>query len=175
MIGYPNVGKSSVINVLMGAKKVSVGSTPGKTKHFQTLNLSEEITLCDCPGLVFPTLVSSKSDMILNGVIPIDNLRDFITPSRLMVHRVGVIQLNKVYNLKLPTNKKRIKMITVYDILDSFCHQKKFYNACNVPRRAEAARILLKDYIKGKSVHCHYPPTLTAKQNICFIMAIFCG
>ena len=33
-VGYPNVGKSSVINVLMGVKKVSVAALPGKTKHF---------------------------------------------------------------------------------------------------------------------------------------------
>ena len=33
-VGYPNVGKSSVINVLMGMKKVGVASLPGKTKHF---------------------------------------------------------------------------------------------------------------------------------------------
>lgn len=37
MIGYPNVGKSSCINVLIQDKKVSVSATPGKTKHFQTL------------------------------------------------------------------------------------------------------------------------------------------
>ena len=37
MVGYPNVGKSSVINVLIQDKKVSVSATPGKTKHFQTL------------------------------------------------------------------------------------------------------------------------------------------
>ena len=34
MVGYPNVGKSSVINVLVGHKKVGVASMPGKTKHF---------------------------------------------------------------------------------------------------------------------------------------------
>jgi len=33
--GHPNVGKSSTINSLMAAKKTSVSSTPGKTKHFQ--------------------------------------------------------------------------------------------------------------------------------------------
>ena len=32
-VGYPNVGKSSVINVLMGIKKVGVAALPGKTKH----------------------------------------------------------------------------------------------------------------------------------------------
>jgi len=35
LVGYPNVGKSSTINSLMAAKKTSVSSTPGKTKHFQ--------------------------------------------------------------------------------------------------------------------------------------------
>jgi len=33
-VGYPNVGKSSVINVLCGRKRVGVASLPGKTKHF---------------------------------------------------------------------------------------------------------------------------------------------
>jgi large subunit GTPase 1 len=33
-VGYPNVGKSSLINVLSGVKKVGVAAMPGKTKHF---------------------------------------------------------------------------------------------------------------------------------------------
>jgi large subunit GTPase 1 len=37
LVGYPNVGKSSTINALVGAKRVAVGATPGKTKHFQVL------------------------------------------------------------------------------------------------------------------------------------------
>ena len=59
MVGYPNVGKSSVINVLFGRKKVGVGSMPGKTKHFQTLFLQDDLMLCDCPGLVFPSIAHS--------------------------------------------------------------------------------------------------------------------
>lgn len=35
LAGYPNVGKSSTINSLMGTKRVPVSATPGRTKHFQ--------------------------------------------------------------------------------------------------------------------------------------------
>jgi large subunit GTPase 1 len=77
LVGYPNVGKSSVINALFGKKKVAVASMPGKTKHFQTLALSNGVTLCDCPGLVFPRISSSEAEMILNGLYPVDTLKNF--------------------------------------------------------------------------------------------------
>lgn len=43
MVGYPNVGKSATINAMFGEKKVAVAPTPGKTKHFQTLNLTDDL------------------------------------------------------------------------------------------------------------------------------------
>jgi ribosome biogenesis GTPase A len=55
--GYPNVGKSSVLNSIVGHKVVSVSRTPGHTKHFQTIFLTSTVRLCDCPGLVFPSYV----------------------------------------------------------------------------------------------------------------------
>jgi len=77
LVGYPNVGKSSVINAVFGTKKVAVASMPGKTKHFQTLPLTDSVVLCDCPGLVFPRISSCEAEMILNGLYPIDNLKNF--------------------------------------------------------------------------------------------------
>ena len=43
MVGYPNVGKSSTINRLLGRKKVPVSATPGRTRHLQTLPLSSSV------------------------------------------------------------------------------------------------------------------------------------
>lgn len=67
LTGYPNVGKSSTINALFGSKKTAVAPTPGKTKHFQTLNITDGLTLCDCPGLVLPRYAQSKSEMVAAG------------------------------------------------------------------------------------------------------------
>ena len=68
LTGYPNVGKSSTINALFGSKKTAVAPTPGKTKHFQTLNITNDLTLCDCPGLVLPRYAQSKSEMVAAGM-----------------------------------------------------------------------------------------------------------
>jgi large subunit GTPase 1 len=84
LVGYPNVGKSSTINVLYQEKKVPVSATPGRTKHFQTLLISEQLQLCDCPGLVFPSLVSTKAEMVVSGILPIDHMRDHTPPVSLV-------------------------------------------------------------------------------------------
>jgi large subunit GTPase 1 len=101
LVGYPNVGKSSTINSLLGEKKVSVSSTPGKTKHFQTINLSDKIILCDCPGLVFPQFATTKADLVCDGVLPIDQLREHIGPVSLVVRRIPKGVLEGMYGIKL--------------------------------------------------------------------------
>jgi large subunit GTPase 1 len=99
LVGYPNVGKSSTINSLLGEKKVSVSSTPGKTKHFQTIHLSDAIVLCDCPGLVFPQFATTKAELVCDGVLPIDQMREYTGPISLIVKRIPTDVLQAIYGL----------------------------------------------------------------------------
>jgi len=101
LVGYPNVGKSSTINSLLGEKKVSVSSTPGKTKHFQTIHLSPQLVLCDCPGLVFPQFATSKADLVCDGVLPIDQMRESTGPSALVAQRIPRAILEGIYGLRI--------------------------------------------------------------------------
>lgn len=101
LVGYPNVGKSSTINALLGEKKVSVSSTPGKTKHFQTINLSPTLMLCDCPGLVFPQFTTTKADLVCDGVLPIDQMREHTGPIALLVRRIPKEILDATYGLDI--------------------------------------------------------------------------
>lgn len=106
LVGYPNVGKSSTINALLRNKKVSVSATPGKTKHFQTFYLDTHLLLCDCPGLVMPSFVCTKADMILNGILSIDQMRDHVAPVTLLTTLIPRHVLEDLYSLLLPVSQE---------------------------------------------------------------------
>lgn len=103
-VGYPNVGKSSVINVLMRSKKVGVAAMPGKTKHYQTLFLPDNKGLClmDCPGLVFPSFKKNKAEMLCNGILPIDTLREYLSSISIITQQIPRLNLNTFYKIDLP-------------------------------------------------------------------------
>lgn len=53
IIGYPNTGKSSLINSLKRTKAVGTSPAAGFTKQMQEVQLDKHIRLLDCPGIVF--------------------------------------------------------------------------------------------------------------------------
>lgn len=53
MIGYPNVGKSSVINALRSKLVCKTAPIPGETKIWQYVALTKRIYMIDCPGIVY--------------------------------------------------------------------------------------------------------------------------
>lgn len=162
LVGYPNVGKSSTINALLGAKKVSVSATPGKTKHFQTLYLSPEIMLCDCPGLVFPNFATTKAELVVNGVLPIDQQREFTGPAGLVAKRVPKSFIENVYGFQVktrPVEEGGTGIPTASDILRAYARARGFSTqGLGQPDESRAARYVLKDYVNGKLLFVHPPP-----------------
>ncbi|KAG8893404.1 hypothetical protein FRC01_013614 [Tulasnella sp. 417] len=169
LVGYPNVGKSSTINALLGEKKVSVSSTPGKTKHFQTIHLSSSIMLCDCPGLVFPQFATTKAELICDGVLPIDQMREYSAPVALVVKRVPPQILEATYGL---TIKRRSvdeggdgTSVTEWDFLAAYAIARGFArSSVGNPDEARASRYILKDYVNGKLLYCQPPPGVQPDQ-----------
>lgn len=166
LIGYPNVGKSSTINVLVGEKKVAVAPTPGKTKHFQTLNLTDEIMLCDCPGLVFPTVVGTKADMVCDGLLPIDQTRDFTSPIQLVCDRIPRDFLEQKYGIALPAllPDEHGRKPTAEEVLNAYAFVRGFMTQSGLPDQSRAARIILKDYVQGRILYCHPPPGVSEEE-----------
>ena len=74
VIGYPNVGKSSVINTLISKKSCKVAPIPGETKIWQYITLFRNIYLIDCPGVVVDTAGDTETDSVLKGVVRAERL-----------------------------------------------------------------------------------------------------
>lgn len=177
MIGYPNVGKSSLINTLLGVTKanhgkarVGVSSTPGKTKHFQTLNLSDWLVLCDCPGLVFPSFMNTTGEMLTSGMLPINQMRDYVEPARLIAERIPIHLLNATYGMKI---KREIDVMdnpnrppTPSEMLFAYCKIKGYITG-GTGRWDEfrACKEILRDFNDGVLLYVAVPPHIKGLDN----------
>jgi nuclear GTP-binding protein len=97
-IGYPNVGKSSVINTLRKKSVCKVAPIPGETKVWQYITLTKRIYLIDCPGIVYNT-GDTETDLVLKGVVRPERLSDasLIIPG--ILDRAKETDLASVYGL----------------------------------------------------------------------------
>lgn len=58
--------------------------------------------LCDCPGLVFPQFATSKAELVCDGVLPIDQMREYTAPVELVVRRIVTPVVEAIYGLNIP-------------------------------------------------------------------------
>uniref|UniRef100_A0A336LYH6 Guanine nucleotide-binding protein-like 1 n=1 Tax=Culicoides sonorensis TaxID=179676 RepID=A0A336LYH6_CULSO len=144
-VGFPNVGKSSLLNALMGKKVVSVSRTPGHTKHFQTIFLTKNVRLCDCPGLVFPS-GTPRMIQVLLGSYPIAQLREPYATVKYLAER---IDLPTLLNVKHPEGDDNEWSAT--DVCEAWALKRGFLTAKAArPDSYRAANSLLRMALDGK-------------------------
>ena len=107
IMGAPNVGKSTLINRLVGRKSAGVGNTPGFTKNLSWIRVNKDIELLDSPGILWPKLEDQESAHILAAlssikeeVINLDEIACFILKKLFELYpeklndRYGIIELD---------------------------------------------------------------------------------
>ncbi|KAJ2083292.1 nuclear GTP-binding protein nug1 [Coemansia sp. RSA 988] len=158
IIGFPNVGKSSLINSLKRSRVCGVGSTPGFTKFVQEIQLDSKLKLLDCPGIVFnsPAKGMGKVDkvaaaeMMLRNCIKVELLEDPIAPVDIIVQRCNPVALHVMYNVSAFTNTR--------DFLVQLARQRGMLKRQGIADLTAAARIVLNDWNKGKIPYYTLPP-----------------
>ncbi|XP_010545814.1 PREDICTED: nuclear/nucleolar GTPase 2 isoform X2 [Tarenaya hassleriana] len=98
-VGYPNVGKSSVINTLRTKNVCKVAPIPGETKVWQYITLTKRIFLIDCPGVVYQSR-DTETDIVLKGVVRVTNLEDAAEHIGEVLKRVKKEHLQRAYKIK---------------------------------------------------------------------------
>jgi nuclear GTP-binding protein len=99
-IGYPNTGKSSIINTLRKKVVCKTAPIPGETKIWQYITLTRRIYLIDCPGVVPPNPNDSDAELLLRGVVRVENVQNPSQYVAAMLQRCQKRHIERTYGIK---------------------------------------------------------------------------
>jgi len=146
IIGYPNTGKSSVINLLVGKPAAGIGADAGFTKGIQKVNLTYNIVLIDSPGVI-PNREYSSAEMF--------------TASRHA--KVGARSYSQVRNPEIVLSNLIKEFPSVFDnfynipsdgdsekLIEQLGRKKGFLKKNNEVDEDKTARMILKDWQEGR-------------------------
>lgn len=150
LVGYPNVGKSSVINTLRSKKVCNVAPIPGETKVWQYITLMKRIFLIDCPGVVYSGTGDSDTDTVLKGVVRVENLDDATEHIAAVLDRVKPDYLRRAYRLTSWESPE--------DFLEQVARGAGKLGKGGEPDLNTAAKMVLHDWQRGKIPYFMLPP-----------------
>jgi nuclear GTP-binding protein len=97
-VGYPNVGKSSIINSLRKKQVCKVAPIPGETKIWQYVTMTKRIYLIDCPGIVYNT-GDTETETVLKSVVRAEKLSDPDVHIQAILDRTDHAHICEVYGV----------------------------------------------------------------------------
>ena len=145
IVGAPNVGKSTLINRLVGKKSAGVGNKPGFTKTLSWIRVNKDIELLDTPGILWPKLTDQGGaktlaafSSIKDEIINIDNIATFI--------------LNKLYTLYPNKLKERYDITNLDDIVKAYeiiGRKRGALSRGNIVDYEKVSNIIIRDLRNG--------------------------
>lgn len=150
VVGYPNVGKSSIINSLKRSKVCGTSATAGYTKVTQEVVLDKHIKLIDCPGIVFAHNPAAAADLTLRNCVNVEKIHDPLPAVELILQRCNHEQLMEKYVIP--------QFSGTVEFLQHLARRLGKLKKGGIPDCDTAARLLLQDWNTGKISYYTIPP-----------------
>jgi len=151
------VGKSSVINTLREKKVCTVAPIPGETKVWQYITLFRKVFLIDCPGVVTPAANETEADVVLKGVLRVENLDDPSQYIPAIFDRTKKEYIEKTYDIKEYTS--------VEDFLEQYALKTGKLLKKGEPDVTAVSKMILNDWLRGRIPYFVPPPEDPAINN----------
>uniref|UniRef100_A0A8C3RSX8 Nucleolar GTP-binding protein 2 n=1 Tax=Chelydra serpentina TaxID=8475 RepID=A0A8C3RSX8_CHESE len=148
-IGYPNVGKSSVINTLRSKKVCNVAPIAGETKVWQYITLMRRIFLIDCPGVVYPS-EDSETDIVLKGVVQVEKIKSPEDHISAVLERAKPEYISKTYKIDTWENAE--------DFLEKLAFRTGKLLKGGEPDMQTVSKMVLNDWQRGRIPFFVKPP-----------------
>ena len=155
-VGYPNVGKSSVINSLKKQKCCKAAPIPGETKVWQYIALTKRIYLIDCPGVVYEE-GQSEMDRVLKNVIRAEKIEEPMIFVQGILDRVHPEIMKKIYKINSWTDTE--------DFVKQCANKYGKLVKGGDPDYKATAKIILLDWQRGKIPYYVEPPKEDITDN----------
>ena len=110
IVGIPNVGKSTLINRLVGRKATNVGNKPGITKQLEWIRINNELELLDTPGILWPKFEDQEVSLNLAAMTAIKE-------EILDIEEVAIYIINTMLKLYPDNIKNRYNLTDTSDIV----------------------------------------------------------
>ncbi len=141
VVGLPNVGKSTIINILKGSHSVGTSPIPGYTKHVTRLRAATWLRVIDTPGVI-PR--GSKEELALRSALRPEALDDPVPAA------VKLIEMIVSKDPGFLENVYKIEYKDPYIFLEMLAKKRGLLAKGGIPRVEEAAKIVIRDWQKGK-------------------------
>ena len=156
-IGYPNTGKSSIINTLRNKKVCTVAPIPGETKVWQYITLMKRIYLIDCPGVVPPSSSDTPQDILLKGVVRVENVEHPEQYIPAVLAKTKPQHIERTYQIK--GYKDHI------EFLEILARKAGRLLHGGEPDVDGVAKMVLNDFLRGKVPWFTPPPLLEGQEE----------